>query len=224
MTDDDRPGDDPCFARHLVGGHVVDAATWRDVARFRKAERARLYAARRALSQAEQRAQAARVMTLLAGEIGPPEGRVIAGYWPIRGELDLRPALGDLAARGTTVALPVVIRKGAPVAFHRWQPGMAMTRGIWNIPVPADPAPVQPDTVIVPLLGVDAAGYRLGNGGGYYDMTLAARDPRPRIIGAGHDFCPLPTIFPQPWDIPMEVVLLGDGLRNSPSRPAGLAP
>ena len=80
---------------------------------------------------------------------------------------------------------------------------------------------VQPDTVIVPLLGVDAAGYRLGNGGGYYDMTLAARDPRPRIIGAGHDFCPLPTIFPQPWDIPMEVVLLGDGLRNSPSRPAG---
>lgn len=221
MTEDDTPGDEPCFAHHLVGGHVVDAATWRDVARFRKAERARLYAARRALSQVEQSAQAARVMAALTKEIGPPEGRTIAGYWPIRGEMDLRPWLSEMAAHGARIALPVVVAKGAPVAFHRWQPGAAMTRGIWNIPVPADPVPVRPDTVIVPLLGVDAAGYRLGNGGGYYDMTLAALDPRPRIIGVGHGFCTLSTIFPQPWDIPMEVVLLGDGVRNSPSRPEG---
>jgi 5,10-methenyltetrahydrofolate synthetase len=221
MTEDDRPGDDPCFAHHLVGGHVVDAATWRDVSRFRKAERARLYAARRALSQAEQQAQAARVMAALTEEIGPPEGRSIAGYWPIRGEMDLRPWLGDMAARGAQIALPVVIAKGAPVAFHRWQPGAAMMRGVWNIPVPAAPEPVQPDIVIVPLLGVDAAGCRLGNGGGYYDMTLAALDPRPRIIGVGQGFCTLPTIFPQPWDVPMEVVLLGDGVRNSASRPEG---
>jgi 5,10-methenyltetrahydrofolate synthetase len=216
MTDDDPPGDAPCFAHHIVGGHVVDAATWSDVSRIRKAERTRLYAARRALSQAEQRAQAARVMAVLTKEIGPPEGRTIAGYWPIRGEMDLRPLLSDLSERGATIALPVVIVRDAPVEFHHWQPGAAMARGIWNIPVPAAPVPVQPDLVIVPLLGVDAAGYRLGNGGGYYDRTLAALDPRPRIIGVGHGFCTLPTIFPQPWDIPMEVILLGDGVRNSP--------
>lgn len=221
MHEEDHPGDEPCFAHHIIGGHVVDADTWRDVARFRKAERSRLYAARRALSQAEQKAQATRVMAMLTEEIGPPEGRTIAGYWPIRGEMDLRPWLSDMAAHGAQIALPVVIAKGAPVAFHRWQPGATMARGVWNIPVPAEPDPVQPDTVIVPLLGVDAAGYRLGNGGGYYDMTLAALDPRPRIIGVGHGFCALPTIFPQPWDIPMEVVLLGDGVRNSPSHPEG---
>lgn len=221
MTTEDRPGDDPCFAHHLVGGHVVDAATWRDVARFRKAERARLYAARRALSQAEQRAQAARVMAMLGEEIDPTGGRTIAGYWPIRGEMDLRPFLTELSERGAQIALPVVIAKDAPVEFHHWQPGAAMTRGIWNIPVPAAPQPLRPDLVVVPLLGVDVAGYRLGNGGGYYDRTVALLNPRPRLIGVGHAFCTMPTIFPQPWDIPMDVVLLGDGLRMSPSPPEG---
>lgn len=219
--EDDPPGDAPCFAHRLEGGHVVDAVTWHDVARFRKAERARLYAARGALSQAEQRAQAARVMALLVDEIGPPEGRTIAGYWPIRGEMDLRPFLSDLSEHGAQLALPVVIAREAPVEFHRWQPGAEMVRGIWNIPVPASAVPVRPDIVIVPLLGVDAAGYRLGNGGGYYDRTLAALDPRPRIIGVGHGSCAMTTIFPQPWDIAMDVVLLGDGFRNLPLPPAG---
>lgn len=224
MTEEDGPGDPPCAMHHLVGGHFVDPDTWRDVARFRKAERARLYAARRALSQGSQRAQADRLAGMLAEEIGPPEGRIIAGYWPIRGEPDLRPALADLARRGAGLALPVVTGRDAPLEFHRWRPGEAMTRGIWNIPVPAAPAPVRPDLVIAPLLGVDAAGYRLGNGGGYYDMTLATCDPRPRIIGVGHDFCALTTIFPQPWDIAMDAVLLGDGVRMSPTPQAGRAP
>jgi 5,10-methenyltetrahydrofolate synthetase len=209
MTQDDTPGEAPCFAHHLVGGHVVDAATWRDVNRFRKAERARLYAARRTLSQEELRAESDSVMRALINEIGDPEGRVIAGYWPIRGELDLRSFLGDLTLRGAEVALPVVTAKGAPVAFHRWHPGCAMTRGIWNIPVPATAEVLRPDLVIVPLLGVDAQNYRLGNGGGYYDMTLAALVPRPPTIGVGHSFCEITTIFPQPWDIPMDRIVLG---------------
>ncbi len=209
MTQDDTPGEPPCYAHHLVGGHVVDAATWRDVNRFRKAERARLYAARRALSQDELRAESDSIMRALKDEIGDPEGRIIAGYWPIRGELDLRSFLGDLTVRGAEVALPVVTAKGAPVAFHRWHPGCAMTRGIWNIPVPATAEVLRPDLVIVPLLGVDAQNYRLGNGGGYYDMTLAALVPRPRTIGVGHSFCEITTIFPQPWDIPMDRIVLG---------------
>jgi len=224
MTDDDPPGDAPCFAHRLFGGHVVDAAAWRDVNRFRKAERARLCAARRALSPDALRAQSARIARALDKEAGNPDGRVIAGYWPIQGEPDLRPLFADWAARGATVALPVVVEKGAPLAFHRWQPGCAMTRGIWNIPVPAHPDPVQPDLVVVPLLGVDAAGYRLGNGGGYYDMTLAAHARRPRTIGVGHDFCGIGTIYPQPWDIPMDRVILDGAVRNRPSPPAGSAP
>jgi 5-formyltetrahydrofolate cyclo-ligase len=61
----------------------------------------------------------------------------------------------------------------------------------------------------VPLLGFDAAGYRLGYGGGYYDRTLASLDPKPVIIGVGHELGRLETIYPQPHDIPMDVIVAG---------------
>jgi 5-formyltetrahydrofolate cyclo-ligase len=66
---------------------------------------------------------------------------------------------------------------------------------------------VQPQTLIVPLVGFDRARYRLGYGGGYYDRTLAAANPRPRTIGIAHSDAELPTIHPQPHDIPMDVIV-----------------
>lgn len=86
-----------------------------------------------------------------------------------------------------------------------------MERGIWNIPVPASGRRAHPDIVVSPLLGVDKACFRLGNGGGYYDRTLAALDPQPQVIGVGFPDCRMPTIFPMPWDIAMDVVVLADG-------------
>ncbi len=207
-AEDDTGGEAPCFAQNLVGGHVVDAQTWADVARFRKSDRARLYALRKEMSQDELARQAAAVMATLDRVLEDVAGKTVAGYWPIRGELDLRSWFGRAGAQ---VALPVVVETGRPVAFHLWQPGVKMTRGIWNIPVPAEAQAVTPDIVIAPLLGVDDGCYRLGNGGGYYDMTLAGLTPRARVIGVGHDFCPVQTIFPQPWDVPMDDVILGDG-------------
>ena len=70
---------------------------------------------------------------------------------------------------------------------------------------------MRPDIVVAPLVGVDKALYRLGNGGGYYDRTLAALDPRPRVVGVGFAGCLMPTIFPMSWDVPMDTVLLSDG-------------
>lgn len=211
---DETGGTSPCLARQLVGGHVVDPDVWRDVTRFRKAERARLYACRRKMPQAAQAEQAERVADVLDCLIPDPTGRVIAGYWPIRGEMDLRRWLARMHGADAQPVLPVVTDRGQPVVFHAWEPGARMTRGIWNILVPAAPRPLTPDIVVVPLLGVDDACYRLGNGGGYYDMTLAALSPRPLVIGVGQDFCTIPTIFPQPWDVPMDHVLLGDGTRR----------
>ena len=210
-AEDDTGGEPPCFAQNLVGGHLVDSQTWADVAQFRKSDRARLYALRKELSQDELARQAAAAMATLTRVLEDVAGKTVAGYWPIRGELDLRPWLRRAVAAEAQVALPVVVEKGRAVAFHLWHPGAKMTRGIWNIPVPSEARAVTPDIVIVPLLGVDDGCYRLGNGGGYYDMTLAGLVPRPRIIGVGHDFCPLQTIFPQPWDVPMDDVILGDG-------------
>lgn len=87
-----------------------------------------------------------------------------------------------------------------------------MIRGFWNILVPADSETARPDTVIVPLVGVDQDYYLLGKGGGYYDRTLAHMHPRPRLVGVGFSNCRMKTIFPMPWDIPMDTVILSNGI------------
>ena len=86
-------------------------------------------------------------------------------------------------------------------------PGQAMRSGFWNIPVPTQRDVVLPDLMLAPLVGFDQGNYRLGYGGGYFDRTLASRDPRPIVIGVGYDFGALETIFPQPHDIPMHAIL-----------------
>ena len=73
--------------------------------------------------------------------------------------------------------------------------------------VPAERHPVVPDALLIPLVGYDAAGYRLGYGGGYYDRTLAGLTPRPLCIGVGYDDAALATIYPQPHDIPMDLIV-----------------
>jgi 5,10-methenyltetrahydrofolate synthetase len=214
--DEDRGGEMPCYEPLIVGGHAVDPVTARDVARFRRAERARLYALRRATPVAEARRMAAAVAAGLDALLHDlPPGSVVSGYWPIRGELDLRPWLAGLRDRGHRAALPVVAARDAPLVFRAWSPGDPMARGAWNIPEPAEGDPVTPDVVLAPLVGVDAAGYRLGNGGGYFDRTLALIRPR-GIVGVGHDFARIPTIHPMPWDVPMTAVVLGDGSRWRP--------
>ena len=101
----------------------------------------------------------------------------IGFYWPFQGEIDLRPLVRSFLALGAEAALPVVVEKRQPLAFWSWRPGMKLERGIWNIPVPHEMNPVRPAILLVPLLGFDAAGYRLGHGGGYYDLTLASLGP-----------------------------------------------
>lgn len=211
MDDDDRADASPCFAHLLVDGQPVDPQTLADVAVFRRAERARLYAARKALSAADRAASETAIAAALDRVLDDTSGRVVAAYWPIRGEPDLRGWMAEASRRGARVAVPVVVERDAPVVFRRWSPGCPMMRGAWNIPVPRDGEEVTPDIVIAPLLGVDDLLHRLGNGGGYYDRTLARLTGPRLVIGVGHGHARMPTIFPMPWDVPMDVVLLGDG-------------
>ncbi len=216
-NEEEAPGAMVCLAHMLVDGHVVDPQTWKDVSTFRNAERKRLYAARKNQSADHRKAASVAVATQLDARLGDVSGRTIAVYWPIRGEINLRPWMVAACERGARICLPVVVEKNQPVEFHLWTPHCAMAKGIWNIPVPATPAPVQPDVVIVPLLGVDEKGYRLGNGGGYYDRTLARLPQDLMTIGVGQPFAQMKTIFPMPWDIPMKTVLLADGSVPGPS-------
>lgn len=212
MEDDDRGGTAPCTAHLLINGEPIDPTMAQDVARFRTAERARLMAARRRLSTDDRAQLTATLAETLASIVAPQSGMKIAVYWPIRGEPDLRGWMTQAHDAGADVLLPVVVEKNAPLIFRTWSPDCAMTRGIWNIPVPAQGSEETPDIVISPLLGVDRSCFRLGNGGGYYDRTLAQFRPRPRIIGVGFPDCVMETIFPMPWDIAMDTVVLADGM------------
>jgi 5-formyltetrahydrofolate cyclo-ligase len=84
---------------------------------------------------------------------------------------------------------------------------MPMQKGIWDIPTPKEREVLTPDAVIVPLVGFDEYGFRLGYGGGYFDRTLAAAGQRPFAIGLGSEDSILQTIYPQPHDIAMNLIV-----------------
>lgn len=185
----------------------VGDAPWRTVQRWRVATRKVLRARREALPRALKDRTGRFVRAVIEHHLPELDGACIGLYWPFRGELDLRELADVLAERAHDFALPVVAAAGRPLLFRRWWPGMRMTRGTWGIPVPASGAEVHPDVLLVPLLGHDAAGYRLGHGGGYYDRTLATLSPRPLAIGVGYAAARLASIVPQPHDVPMDVIV-----------------
>lgn len=200
-----------CFAHELDGDYgqaaAVDAETRRDVMRWRKAERQRLYRLRESLTDA-QRERAQEILIAALDELlAEREIASIAAYWPIRHEPDLRPWMRQKATSGMQVALPVIEAEGEPLKFACWQPGDSMRRGRWGIAEPAACEWLLPELVIVPLLGVDAKRYRLGNGGGFYDRTLAAANPRPVSVGVGYDQARIDSIYPLPHDIPLDVIV-----------------
>lgn len=210
----------PCLAHEInpaYGGQVfVDPQQALEVGRWRKAERARLIADRGALPVGVRRSTAeaieAHLDQYLAESVGNVDGLIISAWWPIKAELDLRRWLCRMRERGARAALPVVMKRSEPLVFRFWSQDTRMEPGVWNIPVPVDASECVPDVCLVPLVGWDGNGYRLGYGGGYFDRTLTALSPRPLAIGIGLQSAQLATIFPQTHDISMMAIITEAGL------------
>jgi 5-formyltetrahydrofolate cyclo-ligase len=111
------------------------------------------------------------LMAHVLADFMPPAGAVVSGFWPIGDEIDLRPLMVALAARGHPLCLPETPKRGLPLVFRRWLPGEPLVAGRFGTSHPSGPVTV-PDFVLVPLLAFDRAGNRLGYGGGFYDRTL----------------------------------------------------
>ena len=184
---------------------------WSEIRLWRKARRDELIA-RRAAFEAEQRhGWNERISALLESIVPVAPATVIGFCWPFKGEFDARFAARRWRERGAIAALPEVAAKAAPLQFRGWWPGASMKPGVYGIPVPDGTQVLVPDIAIVPMNGFDGQGYRLGYGGGYFDRTLAALGRRVLAIGVSYDALRLPTIYPQPHDIPMDFVVTEAG-------------
>lgn len=198
-----------------------------EVTRWRKARRAALLQARMAIRVDERRRLGGvfcdHLRRIIDERFDGARGLVFACYWPIKGEFDVRPLMKELDALGVLIALPVVEVRFSPMVFRRWQPHAKMVRGDWNIPVPTqDAEAVIPDIALAPFMGWTDARYRLGYGGGYYDRTLASLgDRRPFTIGLGLHAAHQETIYPQPHDIPLDMILTEMGVQAARNHPRG---
>ena len=138
----------------------------------------------------------------------------VAGYWASHGELPLNLVIPPLATRGQQFLLPV-IGQDKHLRFAPWQSGEDVQPNRYGIPEPATPKellePFQLDLVLVPLLGFDRRGHRLGHGGGYYDRSFAflrkqMRPTEPLLVGIGYAFQELDEIESADWDVALDFV------------------
>ncbi|MBX3666124.1 MAG: 5-formyltetrahydrofolate cyclo-ligase [Burkholderiales bacterium] len=177
-----------------------------DLKAWRKAQRAALLTRRQMVAEERYRDWTAVMTRRLVGGFPLLGGMTVGLYWPFQGEFDARFAIREFRQRGAVAALPEVVQKGAPLRFREWWPGVATTPGVYDLPVPDTPV-VVPQALLIPPVGFDERGYRLGYGGGFFDRTLASIKPMPLKIGVAFELSRIDTIHPQPHDIPMDFIV-----------------
>jgi 5-formyltetrahydrofolate cyclo-ligase len=145
--------------------------------------------ARRDLMPPDDRVRAARKIAASPFPVDVPKGAIVSGFSPIKTEFNPVPLMRALAKAGARLALPKVMGRGKPLSLRAWSFGEPVVSGVWGIREPSPEAPeVAPDILLVPFTAFDRAGYRIGYGAGYYDMTLAALRAKKKIVAVGLGF------------------------------------
>ena len=191
---------------------------WRD---WRKQRRMELMALREAIAGDDYESWSSAITESLKQGF-PILGHSVVGFcWPHRREYDPRSFMEYIQARGATAALPEVVNRREPLCFRKWWRDAPMKAGMYDIPVPDNTELVRVSALVIPMIGFDTAGFRLGYGGGYFDRTLIAMSPRPLAIGVAFEILRLEDTHPQPHDIPMDFIVTERGIYRATA--AGLA-
>jgi len=190
---------------------MVDAM----IEQAKAALRVKAHAARAALP-VDVRAEAAAAATGHFFDTVPLQpSDVVAAYWRIRDEMDCQPILVRLMEAGQTVVLPVVTGPDEPLEMRVWEDGTPLYEAGFGTLAPSELAPqAEPDVMLVPLLGFDKFGTRLGYGGGYYDRTLASMHKKPKLVGLAFAAQELDIIPREDHDVPLDMVVTEAGLRS----------
>jgi 5-formyltetrahydrofolate cyclo-ligase len=146
------------------------------------------------------------VATLQVAEHAAPQlasARIVAGYVSDGEEVDPLPLLFRALDQGCIVALPRITDRASPMVFHHWFPGDDLIPGPLGLLQPrADAEIIEPDLILAPLVGYDAACNRLGQGAGFYDRAFAAR-PHARRIGLAWSVQGVDRLPLDDWDVPL---------------------
>jgi 5-formyltetrahydrofolate cyclo-ligase len=145
--------------------------------------------------------------------------KIISGYRPIRSEIDPTPLMEVLHSSGHRLCVPVIQGRGLALKFREWGPGTEMIEGEFGAFVPATGDWLEPHLLIAPLVAFDAAGGRLGYGGGFYDRSLQGLRARQRTLAVGFAYSAqqVEAVPRDPTDQPLDAIVTEQGM----VRPAG---
>ena len=150
-------------------------------------------------------------------QIAVEPGAVVSGFWPIRSELDIRPALSALREQGARICLPAILDKTTIVFRELVRGGALVDMGFGTAGPDEDAAVLDPDIMLVPLAAFDGRGHRIGYGAGFYDRAIARLNERglsPRLVGIAFDCQEVERVPDEPHDVVLPELLSESGLRS----------
>lgn len=183
--------------------------------------RRQLLEQREQMSSQDRRAAEKSIADALSAKAVTQGWSRIAVFLPWRGEPDLMSTWKAWHARGMSLALPVVVGRDVPLVMQLWQPGESMIRDAMGLEVPAAASELVCDTWLVPCVGIDRCGGRLGAGKGFYDRTIAVTPPPwPRLVGVCFDHGLYDGVFSESHDLQLDACVTQSGWRDFRNRSA----